>query len=272
MDHGLRRIGVARYPEGHPKISDTALADALSAKQPYPAYMVSQLCFSPDVLVAWLRRVRAAGITLPLHLGLAAPTPMRSARDAERSRTGQVIDGRTIARGLKAEVAREVKELHDDGITAGIATLLIGGDYPARAYEQRIGKMAAELGVAWYQRRLPEDAAQHEVLAEIARLNADPAVSGMLILRAVPAHIQEEDIFTALEPAKDIEAVHPENAGPAGPRPASVRAIDPRRRVPCPGPMALRRRRRPGGVLPPFPHHGDRPIQQHRQAGCVLGV
>jgi 5,10-methylene-tetrahydrofolate dehydrogenase/methenyl tetrahydrofolate cyclohydrolase len=125
--------------------------------------MVSQLCFSPDVLVAWLRRVRAAGITLPLHLGLAAPTPMRSARDAEPSRTGQVIDGRTIARG----------------ITAGIATLLIGGDYPARAYEQRIGKMAAELGVAWYQRRLPE----------------------------------EEDIFTALEPAKDIEAVHPENAG-----------------------------------------------------------
>jgi Tetrahydrofolate dehydrogenase/cyclohydrolase, NAD(P)-binding domain/Tetrahydrofolate dehydrogenase/cyclohydrolase, catalytic domain len=51
--------------------------------------------------------------------------------------------------------------------------------------------------VGTYQRRLPEDAAQHEVLAEIARLNADPAVSGMLILRPVPAHIQEEDIFTA---------------------------------------------------------------------------
>jgi methylenetetrahydrofolate reductase (NADPH) len=77
VDHGLRRIGVACYPEGHPKISDTALAGALSAKQPYAAYMVSQLCFSPDVLVAWLRRVRAAGITLPLHLGLAAPMQAR---------------------------------------------------------------------------------------------------------------------------------------------------------------------------------------------------
>lgn len=137
----------------------------------------------------------------------------RSPREAERSRTGQVIDGRAIASGLKAEVAREVKELHDDGITAGIATLLIGRHYPARAYEQRIGKMAAELGVTWCRRRLPEDAAQREVLAEIGRLNADPAVSGMLILRPVPAHIREEDIFTALEPAKDIEAVHPENAG-----------------------------------------------------------
>ena len=73
VDHGLHRIGVACYPEGHPNISDAALAEALIAKQPYAAYMVSQLCFSPDVLVAWLRRLREAGVTLPLHLGLAAP-------------------------------------------------------------------------------------------------------------------------------------------------------------------------------------------------------
>jgi methylenetetrahydrofolate reductase (NADPH) len=73
IDHGLTRIGVASYPEGHPKISDAALAEALSAKQPYAAYMVSQLCFSSGVLVSWLRRVRGQGITLPLHLGLAAP-------------------------------------------------------------------------------------------------------------------------------------------------------------------------------------------------------
>jgi methylenetetrahydrofolate reductase (NADPH) len=73
MDHGLSRIGVACYPEGHPKIGDAVLAEALTAKQPYAAYMVSQLCFNPQVLVSWLRRVRAAGITLSLHLGLAAP-------------------------------------------------------------------------------------------------------------------------------------------------------------------------------------------------------
>jgi methylenetetrahydrofolate reductase (NADPH) len=73
IDHGLSRIGVACYPEGHPKISDAALFEALTAKQPYAAYMVSQLCFNPQTLVRWLRRVRANGITLPLHLGLAAP-------------------------------------------------------------------------------------------------------------------------------------------------------------------------------------------------------
>jgi methylenetetrahydrofolate reductase (NADPH) len=73
FDHGMARIGVACYPEGHPKISDEALAEALRGKQPYAAYMVSQLCFNPGVLVSWLRRVRGEGITLPLHLGLAAP-------------------------------------------------------------------------------------------------------------------------------------------------------------------------------------------------------
>jgi len=73
IDHGITRIGVASYPEGHPKISDAALAEALRDKQPYAAYMVSQLCFSPEVLVSWLRRVRGQGITLPLHLGVAAP-------------------------------------------------------------------------------------------------------------------------------------------------------------------------------------------------------
>jgi methylenetetrahydrofolate reductase (NADPH) len=73
IDHGLSRIGVACYPEGHPKISGAALSEALRAKQPYAAYMVSQLCFNPGVLLSWLRRVRAEGITLPLHIGLAAP-------------------------------------------------------------------------------------------------------------------------------------------------------------------------------------------------------
>ena len=127
--------------------------------------------------------------------------------------TAQVIDGRKVAGELRAEVRGEARDLAADGVTAGIATLLIGGDSPSLAYERRIRRTAAELGVACYQRRLPADVSQDEVLAEIARLNADPAVSGTLILRPVPAHISEEDIFTALDPVKDIEAVHPENAG-----------------------------------------------------------
>jgi len=128
-------------------------------------------------------------------------------------RRPQVIDGRAIARELKADVAREARSLRDRGVRAGIATVLIGTDYPARAYERRIGQIAAELGVAWHQRRLPGHVTQAEALDEVDALNADPAVSGILVLRPLPPHIREAEVFTALDPVKDIEAVHPENAG-----------------------------------------------------------
>ena len=138
---------------------------------------------------------------------------IRTGRTDGRGMTGQVIDGRKIAGDLKAEVAGEARDLKAAGVSAGIATVLIGGDAASRAYELRIARTAAELGVTWRQHRLPSDVSQARVLGEIGRLNADPAVSGVLVLRPVPAHISEEDIFTALDPVKDIEAVHPENAG-----------------------------------------------------------
>jgi methylenetetrahydrofolate reductase (NADPH) len=77
FDHGLKRIGVGCYPEGHPSIGPDALFDALARKQRYADYMVSQLCFDAAALVGWLRRTRDAGITLPLRIGLAAPLQIR---------------------------------------------------------------------------------------------------------------------------------------------------------------------------------------------------
>jgi methylenetetrahydrofolate reductase (NADPH) len=77
FDHGLTSIGVACYPEGHPSIPDDVLAEALLAKQPAAHYMVSQLCFDPKAMLRWLRATRAAGVTLPLHIGLAAPMQTR---------------------------------------------------------------------------------------------------------------------------------------------------------------------------------------------------
>jgi methylenetetrahydrofolate reductase (NADPH) len=77
MDHSLTRLGVACYPEGHPKIDDSVLLEALQAKQGYADYMVSQLCFDPSALVGWLGRVRDAGVHLPTRIGLAAPISVR---------------------------------------------------------------------------------------------------------------------------------------------------------------------------------------------------
>jgi methylenetetrahydrofolate reductase (NADPH) len=73
FEHGITRIGVGCYPEGHPKITDDQLLEALLRKQELADYMVSQLCFDAATNVEWLRRMRAVGVRLPLRIGLAAP-------------------------------------------------------------------------------------------------------------------------------------------------------------------------------------------------------
>jgi methylenetetrahydrofolate reductase (NADPH) len=73
FDHGITRFGVGCYPEGHPKIGEDQLIEVLLHKQQFAHYMVSQLCFDAATNVEWLRRIRAAGVRLPLRIGLAAP-------------------------------------------------------------------------------------------------------------------------------------------------------------------------------------------------------
>jgi methylenetetrahydrofolate dehydrogenase (NADP+) / methenyltetrahydrofolate cyclohydrolase len=81
------------------------------------------------------------------------------------------------------------------------------------AYEQRVRRLAAELGVPYQHTNLPETATPAELIGVVQILNADPTVSGILVLRPVPTTIDEASVFRAIDPRKDIEAVHPENAG-----------------------------------------------------------
>lgn len=121
LDHGLERIGVGCYPEGHPKISDDALLDALRRKQAYATYMVSQLCFDAEALIRWLRATRAAGIGLPLRVGLAAP--LKTTRLMELS--------------LKIGVGSSIRYLTKQHGFVG--NLLVGGAYQPEQLLYAIG-------------------------------------------------------------------------------------------------------------------------------------
>jgi methylenetetrahydrofolate dehydrogenase (NADP+)/methenyltetrahydrofolate cyclohydrolase len=127
--------------------------------------------------------------------------------------SAHVIDGRPVARQLKAKLAAEVDHVRAAGIEVGLATLLVGGQFGATAYERRLGRLATELAVPYLPRRLPETATQAEVIDAVEELNHSPAVSGILVLRPLPDHIDEATVFRCIRPEKDIEAVHPENAG-----------------------------------------------------------
>lgn len=123
------------------------------------------------------------------------------------------IDGEKLAHELRAKVTAEAEALTSQGIVPGLATVLVGDDYASQAYERRVARLAGELGCRYVSEQLPAETEEAEVLAIIGKLNADPRVSGILVLRPLPRHIDEGHVFRQLNPLKDIEAVHPENAG-----------------------------------------------------------
>lgn len=124
-----------------------------------------------------------------------------------------LIDGRARARALASRVAFDVERLAGLGIRCGLATVLVGADYAAGAYVRRLGRAAASVGIEHRHHTFSAHATREEVLELLHRWGADPTVSGILVLRPLPGHLDEGELFTALDPAKDIEAVHPENAG-----------------------------------------------------------
>lgn len=127
--------------------------------------------------------------------------------------TARLIDGLAYAAELKAEVTADVRRLAGHGVVPCLATVYAGDDYAAAAYERRVRRLASELGCRYVSERLPADAAEADVVACVGKLGADPRVSGILVLRPLPAGVSEAAVYRALDPAKDIEAVHPVNAG-----------------------------------------------------------
>ena len=124
-----------------------------------------------------------------------------------------VIDGTRLSDELRAEVEREAAALGAAGIRPGLATVLVGEDYAAQAYERRVRRLADELGCRYVGEQLGADVEEADALALVGKLNADPRISGILILRPLPPQVSEEHLYRQLDPLKDVEAVHPENAG-----------------------------------------------------------
>jgi methylenetetrahydrofolate dehydrogenase (NADP+)/methenyltetrahydrofolate cyclohydrolase len=124
-----------------------------------------------------------------------------------------VVDGEALAAELRADVEDEFRALADRGVRPGLATVLVGDDYAAQAYERRVRRLAEELGCHYASERLAPDVEHADALAAIGKLNADPRISGILVLRPLPPQVSEAGLYRTLDPLKDVEAVHPNNAG-----------------------------------------------------------
>jgi methylenetetrahydrofolate dehydrogenase (NADP+)/methenyltetrahydrofolate cyclohydrolase len=125
-----------------------------------------------------------------------------------------VIDGKVIAAKLRADVAAEVARLkRDHDLTPGLAVVLIGNDPASEVYVGSKTKQTLAAGMASFEHKLAADTPQAEVLALIERLNLDPAVHGILVQLPLPKGLDANTIVNAIDPAKDVDGLHPVNAG-----------------------------------------------------------
>jgi len=129
----------------------------------------------------------------------------------------KLIDGKAYAAGLRKRVGAGVEALiAGGGPKPGLATVLIGDDAASQVYVRSKGKLAAELGMASFDHRLPESTTGAELLELIERLNTDKAVHGILVQLPLPRHIDTAQVLLAVDPAKDVDGFHPLNVGRLG--------------------------------------------------------
>ncbi|PMR73657.1 bifunctional methylenetetrahydrofolate dehydrogenase/methenyltetrahydrofolate cyclohydrolase FolD [Billgrantia endophytica] len=123
------------------------------------------------------------------------------------------IDGKACAERVLAEVAEGVRQLASEGVTPGLAVVLVGEDPASQVYVRNKVRQAHTVGIRSLEHRFDADLSQAELLALIDRLNRDPEVSGILVQLPLPAHIDEQAVIQAIVPAKDVDGFHCENAG-----------------------------------------------------------
>ena len=128
--------------------------------------------------------------------------------------TARVIDGKAAAAALRVRVGAEVIEFRAAcGRAPGLAVVLVGDDPASAVYVRSKGKATREAGMESFEHRLPATAAQDELVALVERLNADPAVDGILVQLPLPPQIDEQAIITRIDPDKDVDGFNPVNAG-----------------------------------------------------------
>lgn len=130
--------------------------------------------------------------------------------------TAQIIDGRALARTVRREVKQRTVALAERGVTPGLAVVLAGDDPASQIYVRNKAKMAARVGIDARTIRLPAEVAAGDLLAVVEQLNADETVHGILVQLPLPKGISAHEasrILRAIDPAKDVDGLHPTSLG-----------------------------------------------------------
>lgn len=131
--------------------------------------------------------------------------------------SAMIIDGKAFAAKVRGKVAQHVARLKEEhGIVPGLAVVLVGEDPASQVYVRNKGKQTIEAGMQSFEHKLPVETSEADLLALIARLNADPAVHGILVQLPLPGHVNADLVINAIDPAKDVDGFHISNVGLLG--------------------------------------------------------
>jgi methylenetetrahydrofolate dehydrogenase (NADP+)/methenyltetrahydrofolate cyclohydrolase len=128
--------------------------------------------------------------------------------------TARILDGKQLAQQIRAELAEEIVEfIQNNGVVPCLAAVLVGDDPASEVYVRNKRSACEAVGIESQLHRLPANACSEELLKLVARLNKDAEVHGILIQLPLPKQIEPGRVLSAVSPAKDVDAFHPENVG-----------------------------------------------------------
>lgn len=128
--------------------------------------------------------------------------------------TAYAIDGKAIAAKVRADVAADVARLKaQHGFAPGLAVVLVGEDPASKVYVRNKAQQTVEVGMQSFEYKLDANTPEQELLDLVAKLNADPAVNGILVQMPVPKHIDANKVLELIDPLKDVDGFHPMNVG-----------------------------------------------------------
>nr|WP_086493557.1 bifunctional methylenetetrahydrofolate dehydrogenase/methenyltetrahydrofolate cyclohydrolase FolD [Novosphingobium panipatense] len=130
------------------------------------------------------------------------------------STDSKIIDGKAFAEGLRTRIAVVAADFEAKaGRKAGLAVVLVGEDPASQVYVRNKGKQTVAAGMESFEHKLPADTSEADLLAVVERLNADPAVDGILVQLPLPAHMNEQKVIATINPDKDVDGFHVVNVG-----------------------------------------------------------
>ena len=125
----------------------------------------------------------------------------------------KILDGKVLSAEIKEQVAQRVAAMKAQGVTPGLAVILVGNDPASEIYVRNKGKGCEETGMLSRTIRMDENTTQEELEEEIEKLNRDPAIHGILVQLPLPAHLDEQAALAKILPEKDVDGFHLVNAG-----------------------------------------------------------